>query len=609
MPRRSPVFVIRLAALILAAYFPGRTLAAEPPTVRGAHAISMHGTAKFPDKFAHFSFVNPNAPKGGRIVLGQAGSFDTLNPLIIKGEPAPGIRDWLYETLMSRGIDEPFTMYGLIAQRAEMPEDRRSITFFLDPRARFSDGKPITADDVIFSMEILRENGRPNHRASYKKVARTERIDDLTVRFVFDESGDREMPLIMASMPVLPKHAIDPKTFEETTLVPPVGSGPYTITRVDPGRSLTYTRNPDYWARDLPVTRGRFNFGEIRYEYFRDGSVLFEAFRTGELDIRTEDDPKLWSSGYRFPAALDGRVERRAVEIGLPAGMSALAMNTRRPLFQDQRVRRAMILLFDFEWVNKTLYQGLYKRTQSYFARSVLAANGRPADETERRLLAPFPGVVRDDVLEGRWRLPASDGTGHNREAAREALTLLQEAGFTIRGGRLVKEATGEQVAFEILVNKSQQERLMASYVSDLARLGIAARIRVVDSSEYQRRLRKYDFDMIQAAWPSSLSPGNEQNFRWSSRAARAEGSFNYAGVQSPAVDALIQKLLEAKDADEFTSSVRALDRVLISGDYVVPLFYASHQWIAHWVHMKGPATPPLWGFSLDTWWSEKDSQ
>lgn len=607
MPRRSAFHIAFLNAAVLAVLGITEAPAGElaPEAVAASRAIAMHGAPKFSGDIAHFPYVNPEAPKGGRIVLGQTGSFDTLNPFIIKGEPAAGLRDWLYESLMARGVDEPFTMYGLVAERVDMPDDRRSVTFYLDPRARFSDGKPVTAEDVIFSMELLRDMGRPNHRNSYRKVTRAEAISERCVRFVFDGSGDREMPLIMASMPVLPKHAIDPHSFDRTTLVPPVASGPYKITAVDPGRSITFRRNPDYWGRDLPATRGRFNFDEIRYEYFRDASVEFEAFKSGTIDLRTEDDPKLWADGYRFPAATAGRVVKSAIDTGLPAGMSALAFNTRREVFQDPRVRRALILLFNFDWINKTLYHGLYKRTESYFERSALASTGRPADATERALLAPYPDAVRGEVLEGRWRLPSGDGAGHNRVAARTAFSLLKEAGYEIREGRLVQAATGRPLAFEILASASQQERLIGSYVSDLARLGIAARVRFVDSAQYQSRLRTYDYDMIQASWPSSLSPGNEQYFRWSSKAAQVEGSFNYVGVASPAVDAMIGKLLEANTEPQFVSAVHALDRLLVSGDYVVPLFHAQRQWVAHWRHLKHPATMPLWGFSLDTWWIE----
>ena len=613
MTRLSPGTVTSLAARVLAvAIMIGGAISALAwgPAVAGAqeagslsHAIAMHGVPKYAADFRHFSYAEPAAPKGGRLVLGQTGSFDTLNPLIIRGEAVVGIREWVYETLMARGFDEPFTMYGLIAKAVEVPDDRSWVTFHIDPAARFSDGQAITADDVIFSMETLRERGRPNHRNSYKKVVRTERVSELAVRFVFDDSGDREMPLIMASMPVLPKHLLTPETFERTTLVPIVGSGPYTIAAVDAGRSITYKRNPNYWGRDLPVNRGRFNFDEIRYEYFRDMSVQFEAFKSGVLSIRSEDDPKLWSSGYDIPAKRDGRMLLREVETGLPAGMSALAFNIRRPVFQDPRVRRGLLLLFNFEWVNKTLYHGLYKRTESFFERSYLSSVGKAADARERELLAPFPDAVLPDVMEGRARMPVSDGTGHNRENAREAFRLFSEAGYVIENGRLIHKDTRRPLAFEILAGSAVQQRLMASFVSDLAKLGIAAQLRVVDSAQYQSRLKDYDYDMIQTAWPSSLSPGNEQVFRWDSRTADTPGSFNFVGVKNPAVDAMIQRLLEAKDDQDFTSAVRALDRVLLSGTYVIPLFHASRQWVAHWKQVKGPERFPLWGYSLDTWW------
>lgn len=590
------------AAMFALGWLAAITTAAVPDP-GGTHAIAMHGTPKYPANFEHFDYADPNAPKGGRVVLGQTGSFDTLNPLIIRGEPVAGIREWVYETLMARGFDEPFTMYGLVAETVEMPPDRSSVTFHLNPAARFSDGKPVTADDVIFSMETLRERGRPNHRNSYKKVARTERISDLAVRFVFDDSGDREMPLIMASMPVLPKHLLTPETFERTTLVPLVGSGPYTIAAVDAGRSITYKRNPDYWGRDLPVNRGRYNFDEIRYEYFRDTSVQFEAFKSGVLDVRTEDDPKLWATGYDFPAKRNGRVLTREIETGLPAGMSALAFNIRRPVFQDPRVRRGLLLLFNFEWVNKTLYHGLYKRTESFFERSYLSSAGKPASARERELLAPFPDAVLPAVLEGQYRMPVSDGTGHNRENAREAFGLFSEAGYVIDGGLLVHKDTRQPLGFEILAGSTVQQRLIASYVSDLAKLGIAARLRVVDSAQYQSRLKDYDYDMIQTAWPSSLSPGNEQVFRWDSRTADTPGSFNFVGVKNPAVDAMINQLLVADGDEDFTAAVRALDRVLLSGHYVIPLFHASRQWVANWTQVAGPKTFSLWGYNLDTWW------
>lgn len=566
----------------------------------------MHGTPREPADFTHFSYVSPDAPKGGRLVLGATGAFDSLNPLIVKGTPANGLRDFVIESLLTRGLDEPFTLYGLLAQSIEMPDDRSSVTFHLNPAARFSDGEPVTADDVIFSLELLREKGRPNHRTYYKKVVAVERLSERSVRLVLDASGDREMPLILGLMPILPRHKIDPATFEQTTFTVPIGSGPYRIARVDAGRSIHYERDPNYWGRDLPVNRGRFNFAEVRYEYFRDGAALFEAFKNGDIAFRTEEDPARWAEGYNIPAVKDGRIIREELATGLPAGMTGLVFNTRRDVFADQRVRRALIYLFDFEWINRNLFHGLFARTESYFARSTLAATGRAADARERHLLAPFPDAVRSEILEGRFQFPKSDGSGQNRANWREALRLLGEAGYKLDGERLVHAETGRQLSLEILAGSSGQERMLAAFAADLGRLGIAARIRIVDSAQYQARLKTYDFDMIQMTWPSSLSPGNEQLFRWSSSAATTDGTFNYAGVRSPAADAMIQAMLSAISSDDFVSAVRALDRVLLSGDYVIPLFHLERQWIARWRHLARPATTPLFGYSLDTWWSAR---
>ncbi|WP_083567238.1 extracellular solute-binding protein [Hyphomicrobium sp. CS1GBMeth3] len=563
----------------------------------------MHGDPALPAGFPHFPYADPNAPKGGRVTLGSSGSFDNLNPMIVRGEPVQGIREFVVESLMARSQDEPFTLYGLIAERIDVPEDRSQVTFHLDRRARFSDGEPLTAEDVLFSFEMLRDKGRPNYRTYYRKVAKAEAVSDHEVRFVFADAEDRELPLILGLMPILPRHAIDPERFEETTLTPLVGSGPYRISAVDPGRSITYRLNPEYWARDLPVNRGRFNFDEIRFEYYREGSTLFEAFKTGTIRVRTEDDPALWAKGYDFPAANDGRVVREEIPIGLPAGMTGLVFNTRRPVFADPRVREAFIHLFNFDWVNKSFFNGLYKRSQSYFERSMLASTGHPADERERALLAPFPDAVLPEIMDGTWRVPESDGTPHNRTNSRKAYEMLEAAGYSMQDGRLVHTETGRQLTFEILAATTSQERLLGAFRGDLAKIGIAARIRVVDSAQYQARLKDYDYDMIQFTWPSSLSPGNEQLFRWSSRVADQPGSYNYAGVENPAADAMIAAMLAAKGNEEFISAVRALDRVLLSGHYVVPLFHSPAQWVASWKDLAHPGATPLFGFNLDTWW------
>jgi peptide/nickel transport system substrate-binding protein len=571
------------------------------------HAIAMHGEPKQPADFKHFSYVNPDAPKGGRVVLSSYGSFDSLNPLIIKGEHAAGVREYVYESLLARSLDEPFTLYGLLAETIEVPDDRSAITFNLNPKARFSDGTPVTADDVLFSWELLKEKGRPNHRTYYSKVSKAERLSESSVRFTFDADGDREIPLILGLLPVLPRHLIDPETFEQTTLTAPIGSGPYRVAKVDPGRALTYARNPDYWGKDLPVNRGRFNFDEIRFDYFREGSVMFEAFKTDRVNVWPEEDPRRWANGYDFPAVKDGRVIKGEFDIGLPAGMTALVFNTRREVFSDPRVREALILLFDFEWINRTLYAGLFKRTQSYFERSVLASAGHPADALERQLLSPYPDAVKPEIMAGRFQFPTTSGSGRNRKNQSEAFRLLKEAGYVLKSGKLVNAKSGKQLSFEILAASTSQEALLLSFARDVERLGIRVKLRVVDSAQYQARLLNYDYDMIQNTWASSLSPGNEQLFRWSSDAAKTPGTYNFAGVESAAADAMIKALLEAKGEEEFVSAVRALDRVLLSGDYVIPLFYVPKQWVAYWKNLKHPEKTPLFGYNIDSWWAAED--
>jgi peptide/nickel transport system substrate-binding protein len=566
--------------------------------------LAMHGTPEEPKDFTHFPYVNPSAPKGGRVIFGMQGSFDSLNPLIVKGNPADGMREYVYESLLARAYDEPFSLYGLIAESVETPPDRSYVEFTLNPAAKFSDGTPITVDDVIFSHALLRDHGRPNHRSYYKKVAKVEQTGESKVRFTFDTSGDREMPLIIGLMPVLPKHRIDPDQFEKTTLFPPTGSGPYTVDKIDPGKSISYKRDPNYWGRDLPVNRGLYNFDEIRYDYYRDAGTLFEGFKSGLVRLRNEDDPTRWTEGYTFPAISDGRVLKEELPVETPAGMSALVFNTRRPLFADRRVREALIKLFDFEWVNRTLYHGQYARTESYFARSELSSHGRPADAAERALLAPYGDAVKASIMDGSFAFPVSDGSGENREGRREALALLEAAGYRLNNGKLVN-AAGEPVVIEILAATRAQERLLLTYARALKQVGIEAKIRQVDSAQYQRRKQTYDFDMIQFSWPVSLSPGNEQSFRWGSDAAVTEGSFNYAGIKSAAVDAMIEALLQAQDRDSFVSAVRALDRVLLSGDYVIPLFHLPRQWVAHWSDLKRPEKTPLYGYQIDSWWLE----
>lgn len=575
----------------------------SPASAVKTHAIAMHGTPKHSEGFKHFDYVNPDAPKGGRLRLGSQGSFDSLNPLIIKGDPGAGLREFLYESLLTRGLDEPFTLYAQLAQHVELAPDRSTVTFHLNPDARFSDGHPVTADDLLFSWRVLRDHGRPNHRAYYTKVTKTERLSDLSVRFDL-EPDDRELPLILGLMPILPSHLLDEDTFQRTTLTPPIGSGPYKMAQVDPGRSIVYERDPDWWGKDLPINRGRFNFDEIRFDYYRDDAAMFEAFKSGRIDIRPEEDPSRWAEGYDTRAVTNGNIIKGEFDIGLPAGMSALAFNTRRPVFADQRVRQALIYLFDFQWINRNLYHGLYSRTQSYFERSMLASTRQPADALEKKLLAPYLSEIKPELMMGEYQFPVSDGTGRNRENWRTALKLLNDAGYKLEGGKLLSQETGQQLSFEILAATAAQERLFLGFARDLERLGIKPRIRVVDSAQYQSRLKTYDYDMIQTRWPSSLSPGNEQLFRWSSALADRDGTFNYPGVKSPAVDAMIAAMLTAEAPEDFVSSVRALDRALLSGDYVIPLYHLQKQWVAYWHHLGQPQQTSLFGYQVDTWWS-----
>jgi peptide/nickel transport system substrate-binding protein len=575
-----------------------------PARAEPVAGIAMHGEPARQKAFTSFPYVNPDAPKGGRATLSVQGSYDSLNPLIVKGAPADGVREYLYESLLARANDEPFTLYGLIAEAVESPPDRSFVEFTLNPAAKFSDGAPITVDDVIFSHAVLRDHGRPNHRSYYKKVAKVEQTGERKVRFTFDASVDREMPLILGLMPVLPKHLLSAETFEKTTLTPPIGSGPYTISKVEPGKSIAFKRDPNYWGRDLPVNRGLYNFDEIRYDYYRDSGSLFEAFKAGAIDARPEDDPTRWTEGYNIPPVRDGRIVKEEFPVAVPAGMSALVFNTRRPFFADQRVREALIKLFDFEWINRTLYHGQYARTESYFARSDLSSHGRPADEKEKALLAPYSGEVKPKIMDGTFAFPVSDGTGENREGRKEALALLEQAGYRLEKGK-VRDKQGRPVSFEILAATRAEERLLLTYARALKQVGIDARIRQVDSAQYQRRKLNYDYDMLQYDWPVSLSPGNEQFFRWGSDAASTEGTYNYAGVKSAGVDAMIKALLEAKDSKSFVAAVRALDRLLLSGDYVVPLFHLPTQWLAYWNRLKRPTNTPLYGYQIDTWWSE----
>ena len=596
-----------LAALCLLACLSGaRALAAETAP---RHGIAMHGEPALREDFAHLPYASPDAPKGGRLSIGFQGTFDSLNPFNVKaGSAAQGLSGNIFQTLMTRSLDEPFTLYGLIAQTIETDEAREHVTFRLDPRARFSDGSPITSADILFTFELLKTKGRPQQRAAYAQVKRVETPDAGTISFDLTGSNDRELPLTLALMPALSKTRTDPERFTETSLDIPVGSGPYRIENLRPGESLVLKRNPDYWAKDLPIHRGLYNFDEIRIEYFRDAASLYEAFKGGLIDYREETNPTRWLTGYDFPAMQAGKLARASLPLGMPKGMTGFAFNTRRALFKDARLREAFGLMLDFEWINAKLYGGLYRRTASFFDESELSSSGFPASAKERALLAPYPNAVRADVMDGKWRPPVTDGSGRDRHAARRALALLKDAGYVLADGQLIERASGRPVEFEIMVADRNQERLALNYADSLRRIGASVRVRLVDEVQYQRRRQKFDFDVMLGSWLASASPGAEQRGRWGSSSANQEATFNLAGVASPAIDAMIAALLAAHSHEDFVTAVRALDRLLLSGFYIVPLFHAPDQWFAYSTALARPEktarfAAPLFGATLDNWW------
>lgn len=573
-------------------------------SVRAAEGLAMHGKPALADGFTHLPYANPDAPKGGRLTFGILGAFDSLNPLIVRGNAVQQIRGYVVESLMARGQDEPFTLYGLIAQSVETDAERSFVTFRIHPQARFSDGHPVRAEDVLFSWQLLRDHGRPNHRLYYAKVTRAEALDELTVRFDLSEAKDRELPLILGLMPILPKHATDAERFEETSLAPPLGSGPYRVSAVDPGRRVVLTRNPDYWGRDLPVNRGLWNFDEVRLDFYREANAHFEAFKRGLYDFRIENEPLRWTTGYTFDAARDGEVVRETIKTGLPKPAEYLVFNTRRRIFADARVREALSLLLDFAWINRNFFFDLYERSASYFPGSRLSAYGVPASDAERALLEPFAREVRPAIMDGSFRLFRGDGSGRDRAALRTALKLLGEAGYELDDGVLRARDGGQPFAFEILVTSRDQERIAVTFAQSLRRAGIAARVRALDAVQFDQRRLTFDFDMIPNRWDQSLSPGNEQAFYFGSEAADQQGTRNYMGVRSGAVDAMIAAMLAARDRETFEIAVRALDRVLMSGFYTIPLASPPAQWLARWRRIERPAQDALAGYLPETWWA-----
>jgi len=560
-------------------------------------AIAMHGEpALDPASAVSLPYADPNAPQGGSFTQAVAGTFDSLNPFIIKGVPADGLRELVFERLMKRSLDEPFTLYGLLAESIDTPLDRSWVTFRLRPRARFSDGTPVTVDDVVFSFKTLRDKGLPNYRLYFQEVTKVEQTDARTITFIFDPGAkDRELPLMLGLLPVLSQRDFARRAFEKTSLVPPVGSGPYVVETVDAAHSLVYRRDPNYWGQDLWLNHGLNNFARIRFDYFRDEEAAFGALRTALADLRVEDDGARWQQGYDFPAVRDGRVRRATFAHGRPSGMYGYVFNTRRTKLADPRLRRALILLFDFDWVNRNLLYGAYARITSFFDNSELAAKGA-ASTAERALLEPFPGAVTPEIMAWGFQPPAGGDSAHERANRRAAFSLFAEAGYRLSAGKLLNIRTGAPLSLEILLANPSEEPVALTFARALEAAGIAATIRNVDAAQYERRLRSFDYDLVTFAWAGTLSPGKEQAYRWGSEAADAAGTYNFAGVKSSAVDALIRALVAAETRSALIATARALDRVLLSGAYVMPLYYAPVDRVAYSARVAPPRKRPLWG-------------
>ncbi|MGG7565904.1 extracellular solute-binding protein [Rhodovulum sp. DZ06] len=553
----------------------------------------MHGAPALPEGFAHLPYADPDSPKGGRLTLGEVGGFDSLNPWIVKGRAPWAIRSLSFETLLGRNWDEPFALYGLLAETVETPEDRTWVEFKLRPEARFSDGSPVTAEDVIWSMEVLAEKGLPGFRSSWKKVAKAEDLGGGRIRFTFN-APDREMPLILGLRPIMQKAWFEGRDFGDTILEPMVTSGPYIAADLEPGRYVTFRKNPDWWGADLPFNAGRWNFEEIRHEWYKDAAGVWEAFKAGQVDMFRDGDPGRWQDGYDFAAARDGRVRKAEIPHGRPSGMTGFVFNMRRAPFDDRRVRLALAHAFDFEWINKTMNRGGYARIESFFGGSPLGHAGK-AEGREREILAPFAAELPEGALEAAMEWPASDGSGRNRRNLRKAKKLLESAGFKVVDGVLTS-AEGEPFRFEILLGGGAWEAAAATFVDGLRPLGIEARIRTVDSAQFQARVNEYDYDMVVRTWAMSLSPGNEQRFYWDGAGRTQPGTRNYAGIDSPAVDAAIDALLAAREREGFEAAARALDRALTWEVQAIPLWHAPASRIAVWEGYSWPEKLPLYG-------------
>lgn len=588
-----------LFAFVLFCAVPPTWAAVEKGTVH--HALAMHGTPKYAADFQHLDYVNPDAPKGGVLKLAKTGSFDTLNANIIMGTAAEGL-SMVSDQLMQRVWDEPFTLYGLVVETAEMPDDRSWVIYRLRPEARFHDGKPMTAEDVKFSYEMFLKHGHPVRRRVYGLIENVEIIDPQTIRFSFGEGYDPETVMILSLMHVLPKHYWEKNDITKTTLTPPLGSGPYKIDSVDPGRKITYARVSDYWAKDLPVNRGQYNFDTISYTYFRDDGVALQAFKAGEYNIRREYDVTKWKMAYEGLAKNQGRFDMQEIAHGRPEWLKGFVFNTRRKPFDDVRVREALSLVFNYEWINRTFYFDSLQKIESVFPNSELAAQGKP-EGAELAVLEQHRDIVPADVFDRTYQAPQ----GSMRDRQRRALALLKDAGYTYREQVLVDSA-GKPLSLELLLGSTAEQKIAIEFARTLRRMGIDATVRTVDSAQFAGRLDSFDFDMLSYRWINSLSPGNEQMNYWGSAAAVMNGSRNYAGVKSPAVDAIADSIARAETREGLVARARALDRVLMQGHYMIPLFYLGRDLLAVEKGIARPEKTPVYGVVLESFWQENTS-
>jgi len=574
------------------------------------HGSSLFGELKYAPGFRHFDYVNPQAPKGGMLRYGAFGTFDSLNGFIVKGQPAMGL-NYIYDTLMTSSLDEPASEYGLVAESVRHPKDYSSVTYTLRPQAKWHDGKPVTPDDVVWTFETLKKS-HPFYNAYYANVVKAEKTATHEVTFTFNQTGNRELPQIVGQLPVLPKHYWtgrdakgQPRNFAETTLEPPLRSGPYRVGKVSPGRSITYERVPDYWGKDLPVNVGTYNFDEMRFEYYRDGTVALEALKGDRVDLRIENSAKNWATEYDIPPVRRGDLKKEEIRTMNPAGMQAFVFNTRRDKFKDARVREAFNWAFDFEWMNRNLFYESYTRTGSYFANSELASRGLP-EGRELAILKQHEDKLPPEIFTEVYENPKTDGSGNNRDNLRQAAGLLKEAGWTVKDGKLANEQ-GEVMKVEFLLDQPTFERVVAPFQQSLKRLGIEATIRTVDTPQYQNRTDNYDFDIIVDTFGQSLSPGNEQREFWGCEAAKSPGSRNTIGICDPAVEALIDRIIYATSRADLIAASRALDRVLLFGHYVVPQWYSPNTRLAYWSRLKHPEKMPPYSTGFPAiWWADK---